>query len=167
MRRILGLSFALLVLPAGAAFAASDDPSVPSTDDIQAIHDCLEASEGNAERQIAIDCIGIVANPCLDTPDGQTTPGMSACVLREEAIWDGLLNDWYGMAREGMSRELKDQLRDVQRKWIDWRDAKCGFEHAKFEGGTAGGPAAAACLMETTAARALELRSLVLEFGEQ
>lgn len=168
MRRIPAFSIAFLLMSAAAALAASDDdPYAPTVDHIQTIHDCLEASAGATRRDIAHDCIGIVADPCLEDPENQHTHGMAGCARREEAIWDGLLNDWYAMARDAMPAGVATEYRDVQRLWIKWRDAKCGFAHAKFEGGTAGIPASAYCAMETTAERALELRDLVEEFADR
>ncbi|MCW2307223.1 lysozyme inhibitor LprI family protein [Rhodobium gokarnense] len=159
-----GLGALFLFFAANVAVAASDDPAEPSPEDHQAVQECLEASRGAETLKIAADCIGVVANPCLDVPDNQTTYGMASCLQREERIWDSLLNDWYGSARQYLSAELKRQFRDVQRAWIAWRDAKCGFEHAKYEGGTLGTVTGASCMLETTGARALELRSLVVEY---
>jgi len=161
--KIVALSVMAVVFSAGHV-VAEDDPFKPTPEEFQVIHDCLEASRDASARDVERDCVGSVANPCIDKPENQSTQGMAGCGYREEAIWDALLNDWYGSAREFMSAPLRGEFRDVQRQWITWRDAKCGFERAKFEGGTMGIPIAAICLMETTARRALEVRDLVREF---
>jgi uncharacterized protein YecT (DUF1311 family) len=50
-------------------------------------------------------------------------------------------------------------LREMQRAWIPFRDARCGFEMSLWGGGTGGGPAYAECLMIVTAEQALYLET--------
>ncbi len=157
-----------IVFVAGSSLAArAEDPYAPSERDRQVVYDCLEAAQGMPELKIAALCVGVASDPCLDDPANQTTRGMAGCLQKEGTIWDELLNSWYGSVREGLSREPRRMLRDAQRAWIKWRDAKCAFEHGRYEGGTGGGPAMAGCLMTTTATRALELRTLVVEFEQR
>ena len=153
-----------LCLVANLAVAASDDGFEPAAIDFEIVQGCLEDSRGNDQWSIARDCIGVIAKPCLSIASNQTTHGMVGCNWQESQVWDSLLNDWYGSAREHLSGDLKRQLRDVQRAWIKWRDAKCGFERDMMLGGTLGSVASAACAMETTAIRALELHFLVMEY---
>ncbi len=167
MRGVVRILCCDLLLTANVAAKASDDPYQPADAHFQVIYDCLEASRGSQRRDIEHGCVGIVAQPCLDKPQNQTTHGMAGCVRREDLIWDSLLNDWYGMAGKALPKALRNELRKVQRAWIKWRDIKCGFERAKFEGGTMGIPISASCVMETTARRALELRGLVDELGSR
>lgn len=167
MGRLAVFLCGLFLVSSAATVDASDDPYQPTDVHFQAIYECLEASRGSGPRAIEDGCVGIVSQPCLDKPENQSTHGMAGCVRREERIWDSLLNDWYTMAREALSKPVRGELRKVQRAWITWRDAKCGFERDRFEGGTMGIPIAANCMMETTARRALELRGLVDDLGSR
>ena len=53
----------------------------------------------------------------------------------------------------------RDELRDVQRKWIAFRDANCGFYY-DFQGGSAARLASKECVVTLTAHRAHELETL-------
>ena len=148
-------AIALVVgLTTGGAARAQGDPFQPSPDQRQTIYDCLENARGMERLKIGALCIGVVSNACTEIPQNQTTQGMAACYGQEKTIWDELLNDWYGRARESMSAPVGKLFRDAQREWIKWRDAKCDFAYGQFEGGTLGISTSAYCVMETTATRA-------------
>jgi uncharacterized protein YecT (DUF1311 family) len=88
---------------------------------------------------------------CRDQP----TSGIVSCVADLTKTWDNRLNRAYKtvMARQDASR--KTALRDVQRLWIKYRDANCGFY---AEGpGSISQVTAAECLRFMTKQRALEL----------
>ena len=51
-------------------------------------------------------------------------------------IWDGLLNEIYGVLEEQLSAEEMEQLRIKQREWIANRDATAKEASLKYEGGT-------------------------------
>ncbi|RST84673.1 DUF1311 domain-containing protein [Aquibium carbonis] len=93
----------------------------------------------------------------METDEGQSTMGMIGCQARELAVWDAMLNDNYLLLEDATSATEFQALRDVQVKWIAYRDAKCGWPAVFFEGGTIAGPLAAACLNDMTARRANEL----------
>lgn len=109
------------------------------------------------------ECIGLAADACMtDNDGGHTTVGTGACLFAEHEYWDRRLNAIYKVAlkkAETMDGEtagysdvpLKTMLRDMQRAWIAFRDAKCDFERAQWGGGTGGSPATANCLMYETA----------------
>ena len=142
----------------GAVPASADDSFTPRPGERLAIADCLSSARAAADEPDT--CIGVVADPCLETDEGMTTLGMTACASREADIWDELLNQNYSRAREGLSEEASTGLRDVQRLWIEYRDAKCAFPRLQFEGGTIAGPMSAYCVMDMTARRALELAEI-------
>ena len=96
---------------------------------------------------------------------------MGECLDRELTFWDEMLNANYKaqMARAKASDEENKQynpnlpsqstaLRDMQRAWITYRDAACDYERSQWGGGTGGGPATYACLMELTGLQALRLQ---------
>jgi len=124
---------------------------------------CLAESETSAERS---ECIGRASEACIDAT-GYATPVLSGCAFRELESWDAHLNAVYQAAR-AQAREfdmgagagapsLAVGLRDMQRAWIEYRDATCGYEAAQWGGGTGAGPAFAGCLMRLTAEQALYL----------
>lgn len=127
---------------------------------------------GQAEAwQDKVACIGISANLCMeDTPGGFSTVGMGSCLDREFQDWDAALNEADGplriryVAQDGEASEhitltQADALRDMQRAWIDYRDAACDYERSKWQGGTGGGPAAISCMLQMTGEQALKLQS--------
>lgn len=118
----------------------------------------------------ARNCVGESANACMGTPGGSSTPGMGYCFSQELGFWDDRLNAAYGALMQIERRLDADvttlggniparasALRDMQLAWITYRDAACVYEYAQWGGGSGGGPANAACLMQITAAQAIEL----------
>lgn len=129
---------------------------------------CLQEAVEYGERRA---CIGASANQCMETtPGGYTTVGQGACVWEELQWWDARLNANYKATRaqaKAADDELKSlgssapsqeiALRDMQRAWIAFRDAKCGYERTLWGGGTGGGPAEAWCRLYETAMQAMDL----------
>ncbi|TQV69545.1 DUF1311 domain-containing protein [Aliiroseovarius halocynthiae] len=121
----------------------------------------------------AIECIGVAAQACMiDSRIGGSTAGMSACFGKELDYWDARLNNAYSALMERLETSDAEMselgssapkqvpaLRDMQRAWITFRDAKCDFERSNWGGGTGGGPATLACLMQETAEQAFHLES--------
>lgn len=148
-----------LILSAGtraSAFDALPEDQIEVQSCIEGVRDYNSSADPGQEAS-RDECIGAVAGPCLETDEGQSTMGMIGCYVRELAVWDGMLNDNYAMLKDAVPSEGTEALRDMQVKWIAYRDAKCGWPAVFFEGGTIAGPLAAACLNEATARRANEL----------
>lgn len=129
--------------------------------------ECIwDAGHGGDKRT----CIGRAAAACMTQPGGSSTVGMGFCLDRELAWWDGLLNQNYTQLRqamqaadEGLPDNLAIQassLRDMQRAWIGYRDARCSHEASLWQGGTGAGPATLQCLLQETAEQALYLGAL-------
>lgn len=95
---------------------------------------------------------------CLDKSGG-VTPAMEDCIREELARQDRRLNGAYKTLMDSLPEKRKAELRDVQRKWIAFRDANCGFYHDP-EGGTAARLASKECVVTLTAERAHELETL-------
>ena len=166
MRGLALIALITLPVPALAQDAAGYDGEILSA--------CI-AQSGNSATG-ADSCIGTASTACMARPEGQTTVGMVDCLAAEAAQWDQLLNQAYGKAlkqAEASDAEMKQlgsaaepaapELKKAQRDWIGFRDASCRFQALRFQGGTAGGPAAATCLMQLTAEQALRLRDLLEE----
>lgn len=139
--------------------------------------DCVALNEGTAEVRA---CIGLSANDCMETtPMGSTTVGMGFCLDAELSLWDGRLNAAYkdlmamNRAQDAEMQTLgssappmADALRAMQRAWIAFRDARCDYERSQWGGGTGGGPATYACLMQMTGEQALYLEATLMFAGE-
>lgn len=151
---------------AGSLWASSalaqDLPPLRSADQA-AMEKCLRSA---VERDVAADqCIGTIDRPCTETPDGGTTYGLMECAARELTYWDRLLNQSYQTLRGTESPERAKALRDLQRQWLKWRDASCGWAADAYEGGTLAGVVTNNCFMLTTARRAIDLANSIQEGG--
>jgi uncharacterized protein YecT (DUF1311 family) len=146
---------------AGALFAAAEsraEAARPDARDSAAIQSCIKSARGDvttAER-----CIDTIADPCLKRPAANSTAGQVACVDRELAVWDDILNETFRRLRDKLDAEQKIKLRDMQRAWIESRDKTCAF-YWDYHQGTIAVPMAAFCRNRETARRALLLLSFL------
>lgn len=159
--RLAALFLALVPLPLAAQELVFD----PAPAEI-----CLaEADDWMVQR----DCIGQAALACMEQPFGDTTIGMSFCFDAEWSYWDGRLNARYQVMRSALARMDADRmagapaqaeaLREMQRAWIGFRDTRCGFEAAQWQGGTGAGLALHGCLMQVTGEQVLYLETVLLD----
>jgi uncharacterized protein YecT (DUF1311 family) len=144
------------VLIASSGFAQTQSLKL-SVEDSRAIQSCIKEKES---KEGADRCIGIIANPCLDTPAGQSTHGPADCYRREHLVWDDILNETYRRLQGSFEGKLKTQLRDVQRTWLESRKLQCGFYVDVIQGSLAI-PTSASCMNSETARRALYLLSIL------
>ncbi|WP_405405674.1 lysozyme inhibitor LprI family protein [Paracoccus sp. Ld10] len=156
--RIL-IALALLSAPAMAR-------DMPTFDPAPALN-CL-ASDAAPDS-----CAGLAANACMEGQGGFSTVGMGFCLGAERDWWDDRLNVAYGeVLTRAKTQDAQPNtpdphqavaLRDMQRAWIAFRDAACGYEAARWTGGTGAGPAAAQCLLILTARQANRLDGYLRE----
>lgn len=159
LRSLLIPAIALIALPASAEH--DHDPAADAAD----LRACLSRTADGAA------CIGLLANPCMETPDGGSTLGMSNCVNQETAAWDILLNEvWPEVMAQARATDeehaefgtgatdVAEQLLTAQRAWLAFRDAQCGYEYAFWSAGTIRSNMYAGCMLDMTAKRTLELR---------
>ncbi|WP_430786920.1 lysozyme inhibitor LprI family protein [Virgibacillus flavescens] len=71
-----------------------------------------------------------------ENPIDDTTYAMKKVEGDLYDIWDGLLNEIYGVLQEQLSAEEMDKLRIEQREWIEHRDKTAKEASLKYEGGT-------------------------------
>lgn len=153
------IAFVFLLLVSAPAFAQAEFE--PTSAERATIAACIERSAGESELKQMSACIGLIADPCPEAP-GANTFTIVACHMREQKIWDERLNDWYGAARD----KLKDDpgaaaaLKEAQRTWIQFRDAKCDYWEKRYEGGTFASVATGDCMRVETGRRALEMRGI-------
>lgn len=161
MKALIGQSLALLGLSL-SPLLAQDLEFDPAP-----LESCLAEQEDMAQSP---DCVGLAASACMEQPMGETTPGMGFCLDAEYALWDAKLNEAYQFLRDEYQAQdadrfegapaLGDALRDMQRGWISYRDARCEFEAAQWYGGTGSSPAFLGCMMQVTADQTLYLWSV-------
>jgi uncharacterized protein YecT (DUF1311 family) len=125
---------------------------------------CLQSTEERGVR--AHQCTGFVADPCMETEEGQNTAGMIMCIAREHAYWDALLNQSYRKLRESEENMRVEELRDLQRRWLAWREDRCAWEAGAHEGGSFANVVSNDCFLEETARRAIDL-SNALEAADE
>lgn len=108
-------------------------------------------------------CCGVYAEKRPDSDysvcmrqSGGVTLEMHRCLSGEIVRQDNRLNRIYRQLMARLPEQRREQLRQVQRLWIKWRDGNCGF-YADPQGGTMHAVMAEDCVRKTTAARAKEL----------
>ena len=95
---------------------------------------------------------------CLDNSGGVTTE-MRNCNGNELKFQDALLNKHYKQAMNVLDITHRDELKKVQRLWMKYRDAKCGFLFG-LTGGTMDLIIGGGCHVDMTVQRAKELKSI-------
>jgi len=99
---------------------------------------------------------------CLDNSGGVTS-NMRLCIKSELKYQDRLLNRYYKQAMKVLDTNRRKELKKVQRLWMKYRDAKCGLDYG-LTGGTMDLVIGDGCLVDMTAQRADELKSIVSMF---
>jgi Lysozyme inhibitor LprI len=120
-RYFLSITIAVIVSMPGAGVAQTNDQ--PSAAERQAIRSCVSRAVQNNGSHLP--CIGTVSRPCIDKPGNSSTSGMKLCLNRENAVWDQMLNENYQKLRKSLTPKGVKLLKDIQRTWIKWREAKC------------------------------------------
>ena len=95
---------------------------------------------------------------CMDSAN--TTADMVNCNARQTKVQDERLNRAYKTALAAQEGARKQQLQDVQRLWIKYRDANCAFA-GSATGGTIDQVNGSGCVLDMTQTRAQELEDLV------
>jgi uncharacterized protein YecT (DUF1311 family) len=114
----------------------------PTAAERKTIGDCIDKTAGDSELEQMSKCIGLIADPCVDAPNANTFT-IVAC----------------NMAIKGDTGAAA-ALKDAQRAWIQFRDAKCGYWEKRYEGGTFASVATGNCTRIETGRRALEMRAI-------
>lgn len=164
---------AAAVLLLFAAMPALAQDAVPV--DAGGLAACLAAPGDDAGRAA---CAKRLTDICLASPAGQTTLGMESCLGAETGAWDKLLNRRYAalLARDkAFDRDRPADspypprapaLQKMQRAWIAFRDASCGYAVTTHAGGSIAGIVHGQCLRDLTADQARRLGDLSRGLGE-
>jgi len=147
----------------------------PLQDNADALESCMVTAW---PRDVLGLCIGIVANPCQQAPEGGTTQGMNQCLAREADAWDAVLNRlWPKMMTrsrevdaanetEGLALDTAaETLLSAQRAWIVFRDAECRHNYASWGLGSFRTVAHSACRLDLTARRVVDFHARLVNGG--
>lgn len=95
----------------------------------------------------------------IDCNKAVSTAEMQECANRDYEKEDKRLNRVYQqfMKADALDDQGRNLLKDAQRKWIQYRDAKCSFEADAWRGGTGASQLFLACMGNATKLRADEL----------
>lgn len=149
---------ALVAIP-GLAWAQRAADLSAQVDPAQ-VQACLDAARP-VDR--SPDCAGDAARACQARPGGETTLGVTECLMAETAVWDDLMRAALSDQAETLARQdasLPPQLEAAQAAWAAYRDAQCGLVYAIWMEGSIRTILAADCHLAKTAQRAVELRHL-------
>ncbi|MGF6860390.1 uncharacterized protein YecT (DUF1311 family) [Rhodobacteraceae bacterium MBR-64] len=122
---------------------------------------CYQAARP-ADRGVPA-CAGDAARACQARPGGDTTLGISECLMAETAVWDDLMRGALAQQAQTLGQNdpaLPPQLTAAQNDWAAYRDADCGLRYAIWLTGSIRTIIAADCHLAKTAQRAVELRYL-------
>jgi uncharacterized protein YecT (DUF1311 family) len=154
--------FALGFLLLASLSARAADPFQPTAAERATIDKCLKRVANEAVLKRAAECVGLVADPCSDS-DNAT---LLACQERETRIWDEFLNSYFQDARAHLDSSAGGALKDAQRAWIAFRDAKCAVLEKEYEGGSIADTLVADCKLTETGRRAIEMQAIAIEAEE-
>lgn len=147
---------ATLLLTTGALAGPGGDPPRPAVK--AAVEKCL--AEKEKTNKPLEECIGVVADACLEKGEDTSTYGMIACHGDEADVWDERLNRDYQVLMKTMKGSGKERVRDLERAWIAFRDQKCAYRQLENEG-QVGMIQNIHCYREETARQALFLGSIL------
>ena len=99
---------------------------------------------------------------CMDKSGGVTL-AMRICNGNELKYQDAILNKNYKQAMKVLDSKHRDELKKVQRLWIQYRDVKCDFLFG-LTGGTMDLLIGGSCYIEMTSQRADELEDILTMF---
>jgi uncharacterized protein YecT (DUF1311 family) len=153
------LAFAALTISNAAA-----DPLLTKAQIAKAAHKieaCLKKQYEAPSGGQATKCVGIVKGECDDNISAGGEAAHATCSDNETAVWDVLLNKTWGELPDELGPERFAALKQVQKLWLSYRTANCGFLNDPKNPGVWGMMLSADCRMDETARRTIELRDIL------
>ncbi|WP_233417267.1 lysozyme inhibitor LprI family protein [Halovulum marinum] len=162
---MLRTTLAILALSAAPIVTAA--PAAASDIDIRAIDQCANAANSMVELEA---CIHWPVDACQKAASNRGADSGSGCIGRIARYWDERLNLQYETL-EGLEevRTLENPraatsgqeaaLLEMQRAWLDFRDAACGYHQMDYSRGAEA--AHAHCMAVLTARQAFYLEEYV------
>jgi uncharacterized protein YecT (DUF1311 family) len=150
MRRIMMVL--ALVAASCSPVAAPESAQAQQTVSVES---CITAATTIEARRA---CKGVVADPCMREPGGDSTAGVVQCQSQEDEQWRALLvARLAGLTADDPTRS--EALSTAQTAWLAYREAECAYQAAAYEGGSLARVVGASCYMDLTAERVISLIS--------
>lgn len=151
-----------LAVPAFATLGAQAVAGDASGFDPQVIRKCLAAAQTDGQR---LDCAGQGQESCLaytqkTHPDADPIDRQLNCLDAEAQAWDARLTQVYDALKDtqvSRGSERAEALVGMEREWIAFRDARCGYDKLTNGRGTGGILAQPRCLLHETARQVILL----------
>jgi hypothetical protein len=127
---------------------------------IQACLAKIDAAEDDSGAKDYYPCIGIIANPCIDSQWASNEFRLVVCADTEEKAWLDIVNETLDKLRAKLKEERKERLEAASKNFFAFRNEKCGLVRMlreKIQPDIAYG----ACTTETTARFAIDLRDML------
>ena len=107
---------------------------------------------------------GVIAAQTDESKCCCTTYDTSLCLAKIHASVEKDLNQTYSEALHQLADSPDDiaNLKDAERKWIQFRDAACKSEYALWGGGSGGPNARTTCLIRLTRVRTADIGAAYL-----
>jgi uncharacterized protein YecT (DUF1311 family) len=126
------------------------------------IEACLDkqyqANHGKAAR-----CIGSIKDDCEGKISAGGEAAHATCSDDETAAWDALLNKAWSELPADLGPERFAVMKDIQKQWLAYRDAKCAFLDDPTRPSAWGIMLEADCRMDETSRRTIELRDILAD----
>jgi hypothetical protein len=147
------MRLALVTLLVALPLLTSAAQGQPNPADARTLQTCLKSKEDKLGR----DCIGIIADPCIASTDGNLEQS-KACAARELAVWQAELGAALRKVKRGNFKEIDRAVAKSQEAWRASLGELCPV-FARIDPGMLPGNDAY-CLLQETASRTLLMRRL-------
>ncbi|MEM1314341.1 MAG: lysozyme inhibitor LprI family protein [Pseudomonadota bacterium] len=166
-RAVLLPSAALAVLLLAAPDARADEGADAGADSAF-VSACLDVQLPRGAAVAEQRCVGLISAGCMNRPEGATTIGQSACLLREASAWELAMNRQYELLLARVtshdvaaSAGAAEALAKAQDAWAAYAEAECGYAYALWGDGSFRQVAGADCRLNVLARRAIQLRAQI------
>lgn len=133
----------------------------------ETIHTCLtEIDQAEDDIKDYYGCIGLVANPCIDSAWATNEFRSVVCIGTEEKVWLDIVHDSLDQLKTRLGTELGARVEAMEKKFFAYRDEQCGLMRALREGSEPD-IAYGACTTETVARFAIDLWDMQQTTEEQ
>ncbi|MFO7855216.1 MAG: lysozyme inhibitor LprI family protein [Paracoccaceae bacterium] len=166
IRRLAAAATVLLALAAPASAEGSAEPAA----DARFVSQCLDVHLPRGAAAAERRCVGLLSVSCMNRPEGATTVGQSACLIREAAAWESVMRAQLAALSDRVARHdaviepagaAAPALAEAQAAWADYAEAECRYAHALWGQGSFRQVAGADCRLNTAARRAIQLRAQI------
>lgn len=128
------------------------------------VRECLtRIDQSDDDPKDYYPCIGIAANPCIDSAWATNDFRRVVCAGAEEKTWLNIVHASLDKLKTKVSDKLMPTLKAMENHFFDYRNNKCSLMR-EIQDEEESGLAYGACTTETTARFAIDLRDMVQVF---